>query len=83
MATATEVMLTTVDNPYDPFTQWNEWYEYDESSGYSTSSLLARITLSSDELSDSDQRIARDDAIDIIIREIGPGFYRRVTRENS
>jgi hypothetical protein len=78
-----QVMLTTVDNPFNPFTQWNEWFEFDESSGYSTCSLLARIALTSDELSDSDQRLARDDAIDIIIREIGPGFYKRVTSSEA
>lgn len=74
-----QVMLTTVDNPFNPFTNWDEWYEFDESSGYSTCSLLSRIALTSDELSESDQRIARDEAINIIIREIGPGLYRRVT----
>ncbi len=30
------VRLTTVDNPYDPFTQWDEWYAYDEGKGYAT-----------------------------------------------
>ena len=34
--------LTTVDNPYDPFTQWNEWYFYDISKGYCTCERLAR-----------------------------------------
>jgi hypothetical protein len=28
-----EYMLTTVDNPYDPWTQWDEWFAWDQSAG--------------------------------------------------
>lgn len=36
-------MLTTIDNPYDPFTQFNEWNTYDIEKGYNTNGLIARI----------------------------------------
>lgn len=35
--------LTTDDNPFNPFTQWDEWYFYDLSQGYNTCERLARI----------------------------------------
>jgi hypothetical protein len=79
----TEVfMLTTVDNPYDPFTQWDEWYAFDESSGYHSCSLLARLTITSDELSDLDQLIAVQSAIDEIVRENVSGMHRKVSQTN-
>ena len=28
--------LTTKNNPYNPFTQWNDWYFFDLSKGYNT-----------------------------------------------
>jgi hypothetical protein len=31
------VMLTTIDNPFNPFDNWDEWYAYDEAKGYCTS----------------------------------------------
>lgn len=75
-----EYMLTTFDNPYDPFTQWNEWYAWDERAGYCSSGLLARISKSSDELSDADQALAIQQAIDEIIRENVSGMHKKVKR---
>ena len=35
-------MLTTIDNPYDPFTEYDRWLEFDEEKGYFTNSYLQR-----------------------------------------
>lgn len=35
--------LTTSDNPYDPFEQFDDWYQYDTSHGYNTCALIARL----------------------------------------
>lgn len=77
-----EYMLTTVDNPFDPFTNFDEWYAYDESMGYCTSSFLARVAMVSDELSEPDQAIAIQDAIDEIIQENVSGMWRKVSRDS-
>ena len=73
-----EHMLTTVDNPFNPFTQFDDWLGYDESQGYYTLSFLARIVRTSDELSDSDQSISIEDAIDEIVQENILGIYQKV-----
>jgi hypothetical protein len=74
-------MLTTVDNPFSPFTQWVEWYAYDVASGHHTCALLARIVVTSDELSYGDQVIATQDAIDEIVRENVSGLHRKILKE--
>lgn len=76
-----ESMLTTVDNPYDPFTQWDEWFNFDLRSGYNTPGLLARIIKTSDDLSDAEQSQAIEDAIDEIVRENVSGMHKKVTLE--
>lgn len=43
MAENDDTMITTIDNPYNPFNQWDEWYAYDEWKGYHTCSLMARL----------------------------------------
>ena len=72
-------MLTTVDNPYDPFTQYDEWYAFDARSGYNTPSLLARVVNSSYEISEADQDQAIEDAIEQIVNENVSGVHRMVT----
>ena len=73
-----EHMLTTVDNPFNPFTHFDEWFSWDESSGYRTTGLLARVMKSSDELSEADQSLAMELAIDEIVNENVLGIYRKV-----
>ena len=77
----TQSMLTTIDNPFDPFTQFDEWYAYDESKGYYSCAYLARITKSSAELSQADDDLAIDTAINEIVELNILGIYRKVTKD--
>lgn len=76
-------MLTTVDNPFNPFTQNDEWRTYDELCGYYTDSFLARIVFTSPDLSEADQDAAIEDAIDEIVRENVSGLYRKVAEPEA
>ena len=76
-----KTMLTTIDNPFDPFTQYDEWYAYDESKGYHTCAYLARIAYTSEELSEEDEDVAIESAIDEIIDLNLLGNYRKVTKD--
>ncbi len=72
------VMLTTIDNPFNPLTDFVSWQAYDEAKGYYTCSYLARIVKSSDDLSEEEQGRAIDDAIDEIVRLNVLGIYKKV-----
>jgi hypothetical protein len=78
----TQFMLTTLDNPYNPFTQFDEWYAFDESEQYCTCEYLARVAKSSPELSDVDQDIAIDLAMNEILQFNLTGNYIKVTKES-
>lgn len=62
------VGLTTVDNPYDPFEQFTSWFLFDEEKGYHSTSYLGRIARTSDELSDEENNLEVERAIDEIIK---------------
>lgn len=76
-----EYMLTTLDNPFNPFTQYEEWYNYDETKGHHTCAYLARIVKSSDELSEEDQTLAIDQAMDEIVELNLLGNYIKVKED--
>lgn len=78
------VALTTVDNPYDPFTQFKEWYAFDTvQKGYYTSEYLARIAPYSSEMPDEMVEILREKAIDEIVELNVLGIYKKVTKETA
>lgn len=70
--------LSTVDNPYNPFTQFDEWYGWDEAHGYHSCALLGRIVRTSDSLSDADNSNAIESAIEEIVNENVSGMHIKV-----
>jgi hypothetical protein len=79
--TTIATMLTTIDNPFDPFEQFIEWSAFDEAKGYYTCAYLARIVKTSNELSEEDESIAIEQAINEIIELNILGIYKRVSKE--
>ena len=74
------VALTTKDNPYDPFKDFDSWYLFDTDRGYNSCSYLARIldTFPEDEDTES-ERIDR--AINEILKYDILGIYKKVTNK--
>lgn len=58
------VWVTTVDNPFDPFTQWNRWRDFDERNGYRTCERVALLARDSTELSDAE---TKDSVVNAIV----------------
>lgn len=70
--------LTTVDNPYDPFDEFDSWYRFDMDKGYDTCSYLDRIAMTSDQLTDVENEEEIERAIKEIIKYDPTGLYRAV-----
>jgi hypothetical protein len=77
---ADEHMLTTVDNPWNPFTNYDEWWVYDHNKGYDTPGFLARIANVSLSLSDVDFDLAIEQAIEEIVTQNVNGMYKKAVR---
>ena len=73
-----DVFLTTIDNPFDPSIQWDEWKRFDEDKGYYSLEYLARIANLSDELTDIDYLNELERAIDEICRLNILGIYKKI-----
>lgn len=76
-----EFMLTTYDNPYNPFEDFERWWKEDLLLGHDCCGLLARTanvsSLSSEELEQEDIR----QAMDYIVSR-SPMIYKKVNRSN-
>ena len=71
-------MISTSDNPYNPFTDFKSWYVWDETNGYHTCSLLARICENTEDLGDREELLAYYDAVEKMLRYNVTGNYIKV-----
>ena len=76
-------MLTTFDNPYNPFEQFTSWFLFDVEKGYNTCSYLGRIARTSDQLSEEENELEIERAIDEIIKYDFRNIYKKVTRQDT
>lgn len=74
------VALTTSDNPFDPFDDFDRWYRFDESKGYMSSGMVARVADVSDELSEGDRNRAIEEAINFIVEVNPTSNYKKLVR---
>lgn len=77
-------MLSLATNPYDPFEQYELWFDFDRREGYDTAGLLARALSTSDALSEPDQDLAVEQAIEsILMNPSFQGLYKKVERKSG
>ena len=75
---AKQCALTTFDNPYNPFTDFDKWFLFDEEKGYHTCSYLGRIVRTSDQFTDEENNLEIERAIDEIISLDFMNIYKKV-----
>ena len=68
MNTNKEIRVTSVDNPYNPFTHWSEWLVFDANAGYNTCGRLANVTFLSDSMSDQEVYESVECGIEILMK---------------
>ena len=75
--------ITTFDNPYNPFTQFERWFLFDTEKGYNSCGYLGRIARTSDELTDEENDEAIEQAIDEIIKYDFRNIYKKIYRNKQ
>lgn len=77
----TVVMLTTIDNPFNPKTNYIKWKQFDEDKGYDTEEFLGRmVNLPPDADTEDEQLVAQAtlEAIAEIIEHDVLGIYTTI-----
>ena len=80
---ATDCMLTTFDNPFDPFEQFTSWWLFDLEKGYNSCERLARIAQISEDMSQKEIDDETERAIDEIIQYDFMNIYKKVTPKEA
>ena len=78
-----DYLLTTIDNPYDPFEQFSLWLLFDKEQGYNTIDYLGRVLKLTPEMTRKEEEEAYDQAVDTIIANDFLNIYKRVFRQNA
>ena len=72
-----DVFITTKDNPFDYFKQFNQWLNFDRQKGYYTLEYVARLARLAPDLSEEQERLEMEDTFNRIIEWHGD-FYKKV-----
>lgn len=78
---ARKCRITTIDNPFDPFSQFDSWYAFDVEKGYYTCSRIARLANFTDEMTDIERDNENERAIDKLIEIDVLDIYKKVVQE--
>lgn len=81
MSKEKDYMLTTYDNPFNPFEEFEVWWKFDLLLGHDCCGLLARTSNVSDVWSDEKNEKSIYDAMDEIA-ENEPMIYRKVSQDD-
>lgn len=75
------IMLTTVDNPWDPVDNFDSWLQFDTEKGYNSCAMLAKIAKTSDQMSPREYTNELEHAIDDIVKYDFMHVYKKYVRE--
>ena len=82
MIMSKQVMLTTIDNPFDPFEDFTSWMLFDKEKGYDSSERLMRIAKLSDDMTQKEVDDEIERAINEIIKYDFMNIYRKITQKS-
>lgn len=77
----TRIAITSIDNPYNPFTDFDRWLNFDLRKGkLSCCSVLANVSIDSNDLDSEAEAIADEMAINDIVAYHPAGIYLKVQK---
>ena len=77
------VTLTTVDNPFHPIKQFEDWWRYDTEMGYNTLGLIQRLAMTNSNFSEYVNKRLTEFAIEEIIDGDFLGRYEVIRYTND
>ena len=73
-------MLSTIDNPFNPFEDYSSWLMFDKEKGYDSAERLMRIAKVTDDMTQKEENEEIERAIDEIIKYDFLNVYTKVSK---
>lgn len=73
-------MLSTIDNPFNPFEDYSSWLMFDKEKGYDSAERLMRIAKITDDMTQKEENEEIERAIDEIIKYDILNVYVKVSK---
>ena len=73
-------MLSTIDNPFNPFEDYSSWLMFDKEKGYDSAERLMRIAKVTDDMTQKEENEEIERAIDEIIKYDILNVYIKVSK---
>ena len=78
--TETYIALTTIDNPFDPIDDFDNWYDYDMEKGYNCCGYVDRFSHYFDGMTEKEKVVELERAIDEILTVNPLSIFKKVKR---
>lgn len=78
---AKQFMLTTIDNPFNPFEDYKSWLSFDKDHHYDSAEKVMRIAKITDDMTMFEENAEIERAIDRIIQLDFLNVYQKVEQE--
>lgn len=78
--TETYIALTTIDNPFDPIDDFDNWYDYDMEKGYNCCGYVDRVSHYFDAMTEKEKVVELERAIDEILTVNPLNIFKKVKR---
>ena len=78
-----QCMITTFDNPFDPFEQFTLWHLFDKEKGYDSSERVMRLANISNDMTQKEVDEEVERAIDRLIEIDFTNTYKKLTKQSE
>lgn len=76
-------MLTTFDNPFNPFEDFKSWFMFDSDKGYNSCGLIDRLGNFSEDLTEHETYLETERVIDKIIKLDPFNIYTKIEKDTN
>ena len=73
-------MLSTIDNPFNPFEDYSSWLMFDKEKGYDSAERLMRIAKLTDDMTQKEENEETERAIDQIVKDEMLNVYVKASK---